>query len=74
MRAPGGENFFSVKQLAELYTGAVPTFYRATLMLGSFFTLCDYFERFAPNLMAVPLLGGARFACSPFIHIVSLST
>lgn len=30
----------------------------ATLMLGSFFVFCDYFERFAPNLMAVPLLGG----------------
>ena len=27
-------------------------------MLGSFFVLCDYFERLAPELMAVPLLGG----------------
>jgi hypothetical protein len=27
-------------------------------MLGSFFTFCDYFERFAPDLMAVPVLGG----------------
>lgn len=65
MRAAGGEGYVSIAQLAELYTGAFPTFYRTTLMLGSFFTLCDYFERFAPDLMAVPLLGGACLACSP---------
>lgn len=27
-------------------------------MLGSFFIMCDYLERFTPDLMAVPLLGG----------------
>ena len=27
-------------------------------MLGSFFTLCDYLERYAPATMAVPVLGG----------------
>jgi len=57
-RAGGGASLLSTAQLAELYTGAGPTFYRATLMLGSFFVLCDYFERLAPELMAVPLLGG----------------
>ena len=39
-------------------TGAMPTFARASIMLGSFFVLCDYCERFMPDLMAVPLLGG----------------
>jgi len=48
----------SLGQISELYTGAMPTFARASIMLGSFFVLCDYFERFAPDLMAVPLLGG----------------
>lgn len=58
IRAAGGESVLSVAQLSELYTGAGPTFARATLMLGSFFCFCDYFERFAPDLMAVPVLGG----------------
>eukprot|EP00964_Phaeocystis_antarctica_P006241 scaffold3395_cov66-Phaeocystis_antarctica.AAC.1 len=58
IRASGGASLVSTTQLAELYTGAGPTFCRATLMLGSFFVLCDYFERLAPELMAVPLLGG----------------
>ena len=57
-RASGGASLLSSAQLAELYTGAGPTFYRATLMLGSFFVLCDYFERLAPELMAVPPLVG----------------
>ena len=55
IRASGGASLVSTTQLAELYTGAGPTFCRATLMLGSFFVLCDYFERLAPELMAVPL-------------------
>ena len=58
-RASGGASLLSSAQLAELYTGAGPTFYRATLMLGSFFVLCDYFERLAPELMAAPPLGGS---------------
>jgi hypothetical protein len=45
-------------QLTELYTGAPQTFYRAALMLGFFFVTVDYTERLAPDLMAVPLLGG----------------
>lgn len=56
IRASSG--VLSFGQITELYTGAVPTFARASIMLGSFFVLCDYCERFAPNLMAVPLLGG----------------
>ena len=63
-RASGGASLLSTAQLAELYTGAGPTFYRATLMLGSFFVLCDYFERFAPELMAVPPPGGSCQAAS----------
>ena len=63
-RASGGASLLSSAQLAELYTGAGPTFYRATLMLGSFFVLCDYFERLAPELMAVPPLVGRGLLAS----------
>ena len=45
-------------QLAELYTGAGATWARGTLMLRSFFVLCDYSEKAAPELMSKPLLGG----------------
>ena len=64
-RASGGASLLSSAQLAELYTGAGPTFYRATLMLGSFFVLCDYFERLAPELMAVPPLVGRGLLAAP---------
>lgn len=49
---------FSLGQVAELYTGALPTWGRATLMLTSFFVLCDQSQRAAPELMSRPLLGG----------------
>ena len=45
-------------QLAELYTGAGATWARGTLMLTSFFVMCDYSEKAAPELMSRPLLGG----------------
>ena len=45
-------------QLTELYTGAGATWARGTLMLTSFFVLCDYSEKAAPELMSRPLLGG----------------
>ena len=47
-----------VGQLSELYTGAGATWARGTLMLTSFFVLCDYSEKAAPELMSRPLLGG----------------
>ncbi len=49
---------FAAGQLGELYTGAGATWARGTLMLTSFFVLCDYSERAAPELMSRPLLGG----------------
>ena len=48
----------SFGQLGELYTGAGATWARGTLMLTSFFVMCDYSERAAPELMSRPLLGG----------------
>ena len=57
-RAGGGVGLMSVTQLAEMYTGAAATFSRAALMLGSFFVLCDYTERYIPELASRPLLGG----------------
>ena len=48
----------SVAQLAELYTGASATLGRATVMLVSFFAICDYAERAAPGIASQPLLGG----------------
>ena len=48
----------SLGQVAELYTGAAATWARGTVMLTTFFCLCDYSERAAPQLMARPLLGG----------------
>ena len=45
-------------QLSELYTGAGATWARGTVMLTSFFVLCDYSEKAAPELMSRPLLGG----------------
>ena len=45
-------------QLAELYTGAAATWGRGTVMLTTFFVLCDCSERAAPDLMSRPLLGG----------------
>ena len=48
----------SFGQLGELYTGAGATWARGTLMLTSFFVLCDYSEKTAPELMSRPLLGG----------------
>ena len=47
-----------VGQLSELYTGAGATWARGTLMLTSFFVMCDYSEKAAPELMSRPLLGG----------------
>ena len=47
-----------VGQLSELYTGAGATWARGTLMLTSFFVMCDYSERAAPELMSKPVLGG----------------
>ena len=47
-----------VGQLGELYTGAGATWARGTLMLTSFFVMCDYSEKAAPELMSKPLLGG----------------
>ena len=49
---------FSLQQIAELYTGASATWGRATMMLTTFFILCDQAERAAPELMSRPLLGG----------------
>ena len=48
----------SFGQLSELYTGAAATWGRGTVMLTSFFVLCDYSEKAAPELMSRPLLGG----------------
>lgn len=48
----------STGQIAELYTGASATWGRATMMLTSFFILCDQTERAAPQLMSRPILGG----------------
>ena len=48
----------SFGQLGELYTGAGATWARGCLMLTSFFVLCDYSEKAAPELMSRPLLGG----------------
>ena len=48
----------SIAQIRELYIGATATFARAALMLTTFFVLCDYTERTAPELVAKPLLGG----------------
>ena len=45
-------------QLRELYTGATATWARGTLMLTSFFVLCDYSVKAAPDLFARPVLGG----------------
>jgi len=42
-------------QLTELYTGAGATWARGTLMLTSFFVLCDYSEKAAPELMSRPV-------------------
>ena len=50
--------FLSWGQIAELYIGAGATWGRGTVMLTSFFVLCDYSEKAAPELMARPLLGG----------------
>ena len=47
-----------IGQLGELYTGAGATWARGTLMLTSFFVMCDYSEKAAPELMSKPLLGG----------------
>ena len=44
-----------VGQLGELYTGAGATWARGTLMLTSFFVLCDYSEKAAPELMSRPV-------------------
>jgi len=49
---------FSLTQLKELYTGASATWGRGTLMLTSFFVLCDYSAKAAPELISQPLLGG----------------
>ena len=48
----------SFGQLGELYMGAGATWARGCLMLTSFFVLCDYSEKAAPELMSRPLLGG----------------
>jgi solute carrier family 25 carnitine/acylcarnitine transporter 20/29 len=45
-------------QVREMYTGGGATFVRAALMLGTFFALCDYTERFATSIAAQPLVGG----------------
>lgn len=53
-----GASLVSVGQLRELYTGATATWARGTLMLTSFFVLCDYSVKAAPDLFAQPVLGG----------------
>ena len=58
VRAGEATSMASLAQLREMYTGATATFARAALMLGSFFVLCDYTERFAPELASKPLVGG----------------
>jgi len=52
------EGIFSMAQATQMYTGVFTTWYRGSVMLTSFFVLCDYTERAAPGLMAQPLLGG----------------
>jgi len=52
------KGFFSVAQISVLYTGAGATWGRGTLMLTSFFVMCDYSERAAPEVMSRPVLGG----------------
>ena len=50
----GGEaGLLSVAQLKEMYTGATATFTRAALMLGSFFVLCDYTERYVQETRGI---------------------
>jgi len=56
--ARAAEGIFSMAQAMQMYTGVFTTWYRGTVMLTSFFILCDYSERAAPTLMAQPLLGG----------------
>jgi len=56
--ADGRAVSFSAAQIRELYVGVGPTFYRAAVMLGSFFCFVDVAERAAPDLCALPLLGG----------------
>ena len=58
VRALRAGALLSSAQLAEVYTGAFQTWARGTVMLTTFFVLCDYSERAAPELMSRPLLGG----------------
>mmetsp|Transcript_62852 Transcript_62852/g.123478 ORF Transcript_62852/g.123478 Transcript_62852/m.123478 type:complete len:306 (-) Transcript_62852:65-982(-) len=56
--ASQGGAVLSLGQLRELYTGATATWARGTVMLTSFFVLCDYSGKAFPDLFAQPLLGG----------------
>lgn len=49
---------FSITQIKELYTGAFETWGRGTLMLTSFFVMCDYTEKVMPNQLSNPIVGG----------------
>lgn len=48
----------SLAQLKELYTGAFETWGRGTLMLTSFFVMCDYTEKVMPDQLSNPVVGG----------------
>eukprot|EP00404_Azadinium_spinosum_P006266 CAMPEP_0180434776 /NCGR_PEP_ID=MMETSP1036_2-20121128/10131_1 /TAXON_ID=632150 /ORGANISM="Azadinium spinosum, Strain 3D9" /LENGTH=256 /DNA_ID=CAMNT_0022440663 /DNA_START=76 /DNA_END=843 /DNA_ORIENTATION=- len=47
--ARSSAGIFTPTQIVEMYTGVMPTLGRTTVMITSFFVMCDYFERFAPN-------------------------
>ena len=49
---------FSVGQVKELYTGVFETWGRGTVMLTSFFIMCDYVEKVMPGQLSNPVVGG----------------
>ena len=50
-------SFVSVRQLAHLYTGFMPTFLRTCGLLSAFFSLVDYSVRYVPDVINAPLFG-----------------
>ena len=48
----------SITQVRELYTGAFETWGRGTVMLTSFFVLCDKAEKIMPERLSHPIMGG----------------
>jgi len=48
----------SLSQVKELYTGAFETWGRGTLMLTSFFVMCDYTEKIIPEQLSNPIAAG----------------